>query len=306
MAFRRSEWALIAYFLYVILLARILPAAAPAPNLILALNLAILAGYVLLAQADSLRRRRPLSVIRDWFPLPLLLLAYREMGWLAPVRHTYQLERTWVQWDKFLLNTLGVKALIECLGPVVPSLLDISYTLVYAVPYFALGALYAYGHSDRVDRFLFPFALAVLSAFALFPLFPSEPPRTAFPGQDFPAWVTFFRRFNWGMLESYGIHTSVFPSAHVSGAFSAAFAMRMVLPEKKWTWRLLLIMAAMIATGSVYGRYHYLADAAAGLALSVAAVTVSGLLPAAAPAIRSWQERAWIRPRASERRSSRL
>jgi membrane-associated phospholipid phosphatase len=304
-AFRRSEWVLIAYFLYVILLARVLPARPPVPNLILALNLTVIAGYALLAYADSLRRRRPLSVIRDWFALPLILLAYREMGWLAPARHTYQLEQVWVQWDKYFLNTMGAKSLIEFLGPVIPSLLDISYTLVYAVPYFALGMLYAYGRSDRVDRFLFPFALAVLSSFALFPFFPSEPPRTVFPGQDFPTWMTFFRQFNWGMLESYGIHTSVFPSGHVSGAFSAAFALRAALPEKRWTWRVLITMAVMIATASVYGRYHYLADAAAGFAMSLAAIAVCGLLPASVPEVRSWREQAWIRPPASERRSSR-
>ncbi|MCL5743594.1 MAG: phosphatase PAP2 family protein, partial [Acidobacteria bacterium] len=97
---------------------------------------------------------------------------------------------------------------------------------------------------------------------------------TVFPGQDFPAWTSVFRRFNWGMLGAYGIHTSVFPSAHVSGAFSAAFAMRLVLPEKRWVGRFLLVLATLIATATVYGRYHYLADVAAGLALSFAALAL--------------------------------
>jgi membrane-associated phospholipid phosphatase len=197
------------------------------------------------------------------------------MGWFAQSHHGIELEKTWVVWDKFFLNTLGVKALIECLGPVFPSLLELSYILVYAIPYFSLGVLYAYHRQDRVDRFLFPFALAVLVAFALFPYFPSEPPRTVFPGQDFPSWMSVFRRLNLDMLGAYGIHTSVFPSAHASGAFCAAFAMRLALPEKKWVWRFLLVMAVLIATVTVYGRYHYLADALAGLAIAVAAIGVA-------------------------------
>ncbi|MFB3776552.1 MAG: phosphatase PAP2 family protein [Bryobacteraceae bacterium] len=269
-AIRRSEWVLIAYFAYVAALARVLPAKDPIPTVTLWLNATILAAYFLVAYADSLRRRPLLGVLRDWYPMPLIMLAYREMGWLAPATHSYGLERVWVRWDKFFLNDLGVKTMIEAVDPVVPSLLEISYTLVYATPFIALAVLYAYGKRDRADRFLFPFALSVLCAYALFPYFPSEPPRAVFPGEDFPSYVTVFRRFNWAMLGSYGIHTSVFPSAHVSGAFSAAFTLRYVLPERKWPWRFLLVLAILIATATVYGRYHYLADAAAGLAIALA------------------------------------
>jgi membrane-associated phospholipid phosphatase len=272
---RRYEWAIVVYFLYVAVLARSLSAKSPIPLVILGLNLAIVAGYLLLAYADSLRKRNLLGVLRDWYPTVLLLLAYREMGWLAPDQHTYALEQTWVVWDKYLLNDLGMKALIESLGPLVPSLLEMSYTLVYSTPFIGLAVLYAFRRRDRVDGFLFPFALGVLSAYALFPFFPSEPPRTVFPGEYFPAYMTVFRRFNWTMLGNYGIHTSVFPSAHVSGAFSAAFAMRRVLPEKVWPWRLLMVLAVLIATATVYGRYHYLADAAAGLALALVSVSVT-------------------------------
>ena len=272
---RRTEWVLAAYFLYAAIVAQVLPVQRNVALLTLGLNASVIASYVLLAHVDSLRRRRFFSIVRDWYPTPLLVLAYREMGWFAQSHHGIELEKTWVVWDKFFLNTLGVKALIECLGPVFPSLLEFSYILVYLVPYFSLGVLYAYHHQERVDRFLFPFALAVLFAFALFPYFPSEPPRTVFPGQDFPSWTSAFRRLNLDMLGAYGIHTSVFPSAHSSGAFCAAFAMRLALPEKKWVWRFLLVMAVLIATVTVYGRYHYLADAVAGLAIAVVAIGVA-------------------------------
>ncbi len=269
---RLSEWVLIVYFAYATVIAHVFPVKHSVVRVTLLLNVTIIAAYFLLAYADRLRRRRFLSVVRDWIPMTFVLLAYREMGWFAPAQHSYALERTWVGWDRFFLYTLGVKPLIELLGPVVPSILEISYVLVYAIPYFSVVVLYVYGNRERVDRFLFPFVLAVLAAYALFPYFPSEPPRTAFPGADFPPWLSVFRRLNWSLLGGYGIHTSVFPSAHVSGAFSAAFAMRLVLPEKKWVWRLLLILAILIGTSVVYGRYHYVADVVAGLVLSIAAL----------------------------------
>jgi membrane-associated phospholipid phosphatase len=157
---------------------------------------------------------------------------------------------------------------------VLPSALEISYSLVYALAPFSLAMLYLYRRRDRMDRLLFIFALGVLLCYAQFPLWPSEPPRAIFFGQDFPAYDTVFRRFNWWMLGNYGIHTSCFPSAHVAAAFSAAFGMRRALPERPWVSRLLLTLALLIALATVYGRYHYAADAAAGFAVAVFAVAV--------------------------------
>jgi len=274
---RRSEWTLVVYFVYVTVMAHVLPVKPAVPAVTLWLNLAIIAGSLFLAYADSLRRRLLLDVLRDWYPTALLLLAYSEIGWLAPAGHSYSLERTWVVWDKFFLNGLGVKALIESAGPVFPALLEISYTLVYSMPFIGLAVLYAYRRRERADRLLFPLVLSVLSAYVLFPYFPSEPPRTVFPGEDFPSYVSIFRRFNWAMLGSYGIHTSVFPSAHVSGSFAVALTLRRVLPERKWPGRLLLVLASLIATATVYGRYHYLADAAAGMAIALAVCGLTGL-----------------------------
>lgn len=197
------------------------------------------------------------------------------MGWFAPPSHEPALENAWIAWDRVVLREWRLHAAIELLGPVLPSILEIAYTLVYALGPFAVAVLYAYRRRDRVPLFLLPFSLAVLLCYVQFPLWPSEPPRTVFPGQDIPTWVTVFRRFNAWMLGGYGIHTSVFPSAHVAGAFSAAFGAFRALPERPWVSRLLFVMAVLIATATVYGRYHYLADALAGLAMSLVALGIT-------------------------------
>lgn len=266
---RRTEWALVLYFLYVSVFAQFTSARVELKCLTVGVNATIIAGYFLLAHAAALRNRAFFSILRDWYPAPLLLMAYREMGWYAPAQHTYELERGWILWDRFLLYELGAKSAIESLGAWLPSVLEVCYSLVYTIPYFSLAVLYAYGLRHRADRFLFPFAFSVLAAYALFPYFPSEPPRTVFAGEDLPAFMTVFRRFNLWLVGSYGIHISVFPSAHCSGAFSGAFAMRYALPEKPWVWRLLLALAVSIALATVYGRYHYLVDALSGLTIAL-------------------------------------
>lgn len=274
---RRSECVLIAYLIWAAGVAVALPVRSPVRPVTLVLNLTILACYALLAYADSLRRQPLLATLRDWFPFPLLLLAYREMGWFALPILGHSLEERWVVWDRFALGS-GGRAAIELLGPVVPALLEIAYSLVYVLGPFSVAMLYVYRRRERVDRFLFVFTLGVLLCYAQFPFWPSEPPRTVFPGVDFPSYDTVFRRFNWWMLGGYGIHTSVFPSAHVAGAFAAALGMWFALPEHRWVARFLLVMAVLIATATVYGRYHYLADAAAGLVMAVLALAFTHAL----------------------------
>jgi membrane-associated phospholipid phosphatase len=269
---RRSEWLLAAYFTYTAVLAMfVLPVRPPIPILTAILNLTIVAGFALVAYADSFRRGMLLGVVRDWFPLALILLCYREMGWFAQPHLSFRLENLFIRWDHVLLRDAGVHDAIESLGPVLPAILEIAYSLTYALAPFAVAMLYIYRRRERVDRFLFPFLLGVLLCYVQFPLWPSEPPRVVFPGQDFPSVHTIFRQFNWWMLGGYGIHTSVFPSAHVAGAFGAAFGMMRALPEHPWVGRFLLVMAVLIAAATVYGRYHYLADALAGFAMCLLA-----------------------------------
>jgi hypothetical protein len=166
---RASEKVLAAYFLYTSVLAFVLPVSARVSQVTLAMNLIVLGGLALIAYAHSLRRREPLAVLRDWYVPPLLLLAYREMGWFALPHASASLEQSWVVWDRWLLNEAGLRAVIELLGPALPLLLEAAYTLVYAMPPFGLAMLYAFGRRRRAEALLCPLTLAVLSTYALFP-----------------------------------------------------------------------------------------------------------------------------------------
>jgi membrane-associated phospholipid phosphatase len=275
--FRPSEQVALCYFAYTAVVAWVRPIDPSIRHTTWVLNLTVAAAYCLAAYADSFRRKPLLGILRDWFALALLLLAYREMGWFALPHKSTLLEQGWVVWDRLFLDRLGVRALVELAGPVIPAILEAAYSLVYAVAPFCLAVLYAYRRRKDADELLFPTLLAVLGCYVLFPFFPSEPPRTVFPGQDMPI-VTGIRSFNAWLLGSYGIHTSVFPSAHVAGAFSSALALRRLLPAHRALTRAVLVLASLIALSTVYGRYHYLVDALAGLALALAAARVTGLV----------------------------
>ena len=264
---RPPEWILFGFLLYAPALTFFLPAPDGLRTRLVSLNLVVLLVYAGLIFLDHAKPHLALAVIRDWLPLGMILLAYREMGWFALPHQLHSLEAQWVAWDRLVLGH-GGRALVEFLGPLLPSVLEIAYALVYALPPFALGILYLNGRKEAANQFLTVVLLSVLLCYAQFPFWPSEPPRVVFAGLDLPSYDTVFRRFNLWMLGNYGIHTSVFPSAHVAGAFSTAFGLRLAMPESRRIYRSFFVIALLIAVATVYGRYHYLADATCGAVIA--------------------------------------
>ena len=168
--------------------------------------------------------------------------------------------------------------------------LELCYALVYAVAPVALWALLANGRRDRVNQFWLAYLAGTLGAYALFPYFPSEPPRTVFAGQDLPSIMTSLRRFNLWIVGHYGIHSSVFPSAHVSSTLSAAWGLLAAIPERRWIGCAMATYGLCVAIASVYGRYHFSVDAFGGMGISLLAVGALALArrrsirPSASPA----------------------
>ena len=248
-------------------MAVILPLAGETRLLVWGINLLLAGLFAYLSHAPS--------ALRHWLPAPLILLAYKEMGWLAQPHTDTRRETAWVTWDRMVLGEWGVKALIESAGPIIPGLLELCYLLVYAmVPVsIALATIYA---RERVEELTFPLLVTCLITYGLFPFFPSEPPRAVFPTDLVPTYQTLFRQINWYICGGYGIHTSVFPSGHVSSAIAATAGVYRLMPERRWAWGALALTTTGIFIATVYGRYHYLVDSLAG---ALVATLVLATLP---------------------------
>ncbi len=285
---RRSEWVLVLYFTYTAFLAVHFSL-----SLVhCAVAFAIPALLMALAYADGLHPRFATCVVRDWLPVPLILVAYWQVDWFFTAAYLRDLERSLLTWDHTILYQYKLHAIAESAGSLIPAILEISYTLVYAIPPFCIAALYICHRRKRVDTLLFPLLLGILFTYALLPHFPSASPRLEFPAQDLPAFLTIWRKFNIWILNSGDIHTSVFPSGHVATAFAAAFAMMRAMPERKWLSRALFIEALLVTVATIYGRYHYAADCIAAFTLSLAAAGIAVLWerrPRLQPARHRWR-----------------
>jgi membrane-associated phospholipid phosphatase len=266
---RSAEWLLVIYFGYVAAIAPRFPLDQQLIWRPFLVELLVCALFLALAYGESREHAELFSILRDWAPVALLLLAYREMDWFSTMARDFDLELRWVEWDRAILYKWHLQRVIEWLGALAPLYLELCYLLVYAVAPFVVAILYLQHRRSRVNGALFLYLLGTLLAYALFPYFPSDPPRIAFGGTDMPNVITALRQLNLWLVNGYGIHSSVFPSAHVSSVFSAAWALFAFLPERKrYGWGM-LVYAVSVSVATVYGRYHYAADVGAGMAISL-------------------------------------
>ena len=271
LGFRRSEWVLIAFFAYI---AAVAPFFRDRPHLgyqPFALLLIVFGLLSVLARAEQTGPAHWISIVRDWLPIALTLLAFREMEFFLPPHFEHHYEAVWIRQDHRLLVTWHLRAVIESFGKLVPYYLEFCYLLVYAVAQFCVAVLYIEGLRQDVDRFLLIFLIGTLGSYALFPYFPSEPPRFVFAEADNPSFTTSLHQLNVFILSKGTIHVGVFPSAHVSSVFSAAWAMFwLVLRRPAFGWSL-LIYAVSVSIATIYARYHYSADVLAGFGVSLVA-----------------------------------
>ncbi|HEV2494975.1 MAG TPA: phosphatase PAP2 family protein [Terriglobia bacterium] len=225
-----------------------------------------------------------LAVIRDWFPAIVILLAYRESGLFGFPDPSHRLDRLFVGWDHVLFQNAWVIAALDFGAPWLQRYLEFCYSLCYPLVPLGLGALYILLARSRrdpgrefdaeraLDHFWTATLLALFTCYALFPLFPSTPPRILFHDLPAPVVSPLFRRVNFWILGQYGIQSSVFPSGHVAAVTAVALAVRA-------HWRragtVFAIAAVSIAVATVVGRYHYAADAVAGALIGTAAFFIA-------------------------------
>jgi membrane-associated phospholipid phosphatase len=123
-----------------------------------------------------------------------------------------------------------------------------------------------------IEQFWTTVLLAVLTCYVLFPFFPLTPPRELFHDLPGPQVAPLLRGMNHWILGRYAVGASLFPSGHVAAVTAMALAIRAYLPR---TGILFMVLAVSIALATVYGRYHYAADALAGTAVGLAAFLAS-------------------------------
>ena len=259
---------------------------------VLMLNLLICATLFTLERNAPSLRSRFLTVVGDWLPCILILVAYREAGLLFVPDPSHRLDHVFVRWDERILRNSGVTSVLAAGFPWLQRYLEFAYFLCYPVMPLGVATLYvtrqknrartegtatpvaARGYDSPLEHYWTAVLIAALTCYVLFPLFPLTPPRELFHDLPGPQGASGLRGLNHWLLSHYAVGASLFPSGHVAAATAAGLAIRRYAPRAGLVF---LLVAASIALATVYGRYHYAADAAAGAVVGLTAYRVSSL-----------------------------
>ena len=267
----------IAYLATTALLIGLLGRALPDWPARVAAHLVVCGGLLVLLRAGPLPRI--LVLARDWHPLALFPLLYREVEVLAGVMGNWRLTETVAAAEAALFGGQPSLYLSERL-PFVPlsEFLHFCY-FAYVIVIPGLAAWWYFGNRRAAFHELVLLLAAVMyGSYLFFILFPVDSPYYRFDRLAPPLAGHAFFDLVHAMSARGGARGGAFPSAHVSGAVVV------ILVAWRHQRRAAVLLAPIVLgviVATVYGRFHYAVDAIAGIGLALAVV---GLHAIAAPA----------------------
>jgi membrane-associated phospholipid phosphatase len=305
---RMGEKILLGFFTYATVASFVFHLSFRERAALLALNLTVGAVIIALSKAAKEGSDAFFAVLRDWLPAVLILVAYRESGLFITPDPTHHLDYLFIRFDRWLLSSRLVLGTLHALSQWLQYYLEVAYLFCYplvllgvgslewacawearvprvgleaamAAPTAALESSFQADYTNRcalgeksIDCFWTAVLGAVLCSYLLFPFFPLTPPRTLFNDLPGPAVQPLLRNINLWLLGRYSVQVCLFPSGHVAAVIATALAVRKFLPRLGIVF---LIVALSISAATVYGRYHYAADAVAGGLVGVAGFLIA-------------------------------
>ena len=232
-----------------------------------------------------LNRTRPsagiLRVVRDWHPLMLFPLLYKEVEVLAAVIGDWRLTTAIPVWESALFAGQPSLYLSERLAFVpLSEYLHFSY-LSYVIVIPSVSAYwYISGRRAAFGELLLMLSTVLLGSYLFFILLPVDSPYYLSQRLGPPLSGHFFFDLVHQVSARGGARGGAFPSAHVSGAVVVSLV----------AWRhqrrlayLLVPITGGVMIATVYGRFHYVLDALAGAALAIIVVVTYRYLSRGGP-----------------------
>jgi membrane-associated phospholipid phosphatase len=259
------EWVTFTYLAWVCAILAIFRRNIPHDARYIVLHLAIGAAIIWLGKSASHSRNAVLRLARHWYPLPLYIFLFEELQGLVHAIFPGWLDRWFIAFD---YNFGGVHPsvwLARFASPVLNDYMQFAYMTYFLYLLVLPAILYAQRDYVAFWTVMVSTAIAHYSVYVMSILIPVESPyyslaalnTKALPGSYCTALIDFIERFG-------RVHGAAFPSAHVAGSMVAILA---AWRYRRWLFWVCLPFFASMCVATVYGRYHYVADVLAGIAV---------------------------------------
>jgi membrane-associated phospholipid phosphatase len=240
----------------------------------------LLVAVCALVLAPRARRGRTVGpFLAEFYPLIATVALYEQAGLVNGARGISH-DALVQAWERALFGGQpSLEWIRSCPYPPLSAVMHFAYLSYYLILAGAPLGLWLSGRRDDARRTLLLLMGTFYVCYALFLLFPVAGPRYVFPPARNAATAIPIAAFTHRLLEGGSAWGTAFPSSHVAVALVAAIC--------AWRgWRplgtLLLPLAVLLAFATVYGQFHYAADALAGGALA-AVVLALDLRPPVRP-----------------------
>ncbi|HXX18024.1 MAG TPA: phosphatase PAP2 family protein [Candidatus Acidoferrum sp.] len=232
-----------------------------------AVHLAIAVVLVALVRSAARSQSVIVQFARHWYPLPLYIFFFEELGGLVHAIFPGWSDRWLIAFD---YNFAGVHPsvwLARFASPALNDFMQFAYMTYFL--YLVVLPLVLYMRKERLAFWTVMAATAVAhySVYVISVFVPVESPYYSLaalnaqplPGGYCTALVDLIERFG-------RVHGAAFPSAHVAGSMVAILAS---WRYRRWLFWICLPFFVSMCVATVYGRYHYVADVLAGIAVGV-------------------------------------
>lgn len=204
---------------------------------------------------------RDILFLRQWAPLPTILIGYYASGLLF-VAPSPAIEAWLMAWDRRLLGDPS-RRFAQWPRPVLAAL-EIAYMGCFVLIGGGLLILLLNGHAAAADYYWTLVIGAEFGAFAPLAFVQTRPPWAIERKPVLADPVV--HDLATQMVKVFTIHVNTFPSGHVAGSLAVAFAVAATMPM---VGALLIVLALIISVATVVGRYHYVLDGIAGMLLAL-------------------------------------
>ncbi|MGH8005168.1 MAG: phosphatase PAP2 family protein, partial [Limisphaerales bacterium] len=262
-----TDMATLAYLFVISILITIFNPQLPGWWRFLLLHLGIGSSILFVA---GIRREHPaFKFFRNWYPFLLLIFLFWETENFVHLIFPDWKNDWLIAADFKLLGGHPTVALEKIANPYVTEFFEFIYFTYYFAPLYGLW-IYLKQSEKSFQFFAAHYFLALYLGYLIFPLVPAEGPWKTLAGQQTMLiegkWI--FRQLNDYLHHQGAIVGGCFPSTHLSAATAVVFS------AARWNKKLFLggvIWFALLFFSTVYGRYHYLVDGLAGLAVGAIA-----------------------------------
>lgn len=237
--------------------------------------MAMIAG---LAYARA-RKIRGLSLLSHWYPTLLFLFFFEEIGLIVHAIFPGWFDDILIKADYAMFGVHPTLWIEQFSNYWLNEYMQLVYTSYFLLT-LGLGAhLWLRGRREEFGVFIASTCAAYYLCYVIFVLFPVESPHhtlrhlqeVELAGGPFTAFID--------LIEKHGrVHGGAFPSAHVAGSVVVLIS-AWRFARKIGYWLTPLVLSICVAT--VYGRYHYVMDVFAGIAMAAIGCWIGSRLTSA-------------------------